>query len=588
MSVNYSSRFSSILPVRNTDIIIIRLIEKGDLKKKNDDTSSLFETNDDTAPSSPKKKRKTTSEPALSMKMATSNRNTATISAGSTLSHMAYRVDFHHLYDSRPLWSSNASEKEKVKALLHNASSFSSGKSHGSSMQHTSHLGDSKVIVVLELPSGGEVSQFAVDGDEDNELTVKVNKHQLTFNPHAITFAGISCGILSAKTDGPETARGGVRVNECGRALKKMQMDNKVENNGKFSFPVHIKLPASVDVSSCKHFTHCFDKSEDNPMQQVFSYWEWDVKIDRVQDRFQEGATVTYSGSNDGGQGGGNHDCNKKGNNQNGNSSGTAGGHGCSNHQQSSSTSHSHSGAGAHRRRQHANKNDDNEDDTMEDINLMSDGSEDEDGDDDYELAHTTFTQQDLDRAVDVAKKIETEKAISQTHRLKDIINDRDVEIMNLYKEVEAKEKEIQSMASDKKMLDKMNDKVVDELRAKLKEERHFFSEKQDALDKVEREKARLEKEYQSLYESTYGENGNQLMLSNGTISPAKRRRTEGGSEAVVSTAVTSSGTPTTEPSLPVVDEIMGPHLDVNDSFASGQVSHSSHSSSVITDESCL
>ena len=78
---------------------------------------------------------------------------------------------------------------------------------------------DSKVIIVLELPVGGQVSGYNV-GDTDDILNVEILKHSLMLNPKALSFSGIQSGILDISTDGPLTARGGIRLAECSKALK--------------------------------------------------------------------------------------------------------------------------------------------------------------------------------------------------------------------------------------------------------------------------------------------------------------------------------------------------------------------------------
>ena len=63
----------------------------------------------------------------------------------------------------------------------------------------------SKVVVVLELPSGGAVTKFCV-GDNDDILEVEAQKHTLMLHPKALLFSGIRAGVLDEATDGPNTA----------------------------------------------------------------------------------------------------------------------------------------------------------------------------------------------------------------------------------------------------------------------------------------------------------------------------------------------------------------------------------------------
>ena len=57
-------------------------------------------------------------------------------------------------------------------------------------------------------------------GDTDDILNAEILKHSLMLNPKALLFSGIQSGILDISTDGPLTARGGIRLAECSKALK--------------------------------------------------------------------------------------------------------------------------------------------------------------------------------------------------------------------------------------------------------------------------------------------------------------------------------------------------------------------------------
>ena len=180
------------------------------------------------------------------------------------LAHLVYKVDFHNTQHSS-LWTSVRSEQDALNAIYRavshqtNKQSNKKGRtSHFSNQQDNDHNmhSESKIIVVLELPSGGAVNRFYIDKSNDDVLHLDIMKHSLMLNPDAIAFAGIKSNIFDKSTDGPNTHRGCVRLNECAKALhafkRKMELSNASSKSNIVT--VSINLPEPVSREHIKHF----------------------------------------------------------------------------------------------------------------------------------------------------------------------------------------------------------------------------------------------------------------------------------------------------------------------------------------------
>ena len=141
-----------------------------------------------------------------------------------------------------------------------------------------------KVIVVVELPIGGVVSSYNV-GDSDDTLNVEIQKHSLMLNPKALLFSGIQAGIFDPNTDGPSTDRGGIRLNECAKALElyrkqemKLKPDKKDGKAGINTMSLTFILPDFVDRKSMQYYSYCFQQTASNDMQYAIAYFEMNTK----------------------------------------------------------------------------------------------------------------------------------------------------------------------------------------------------------------------------------------------------------------------------------------------------------------------
>ena len=141
-----------------------------------------------------------------------------------------------------------------------------------------------KVIVVVELPIGGVVSSYNV-GDSDDTLNVEIQKHSLMLNPKALLFSGIQADIFDPNTDGPSTDRGGIRLNECAKALElyrkqemKLKSDKKDGKAGINTMSLTFILPDFVDRKSMQYYSYCFQQTASNDMQYAIAYFEMNTK----------------------------------------------------------------------------------------------------------------------------------------------------------------------------------------------------------------------------------------------------------------------------------------------------------------------
>ena len=114
-----------------------------------------------------------------------------------TFPHLVYKLDFHKTeMPKQDVWKGN-----DILAGIIQQSKNEFDKENPTEKKKTV----SKVVVVLELPSGGAVTKFCV-GDNDDILEVEAQKHTLMLHPKALLFSGIRAGVLDEATDGPNTA----------------------------------------------------------------------------------------------------------------------------------------------------------------------------------------------------------------------------------------------------------------------------------------------------------------------------------------------------------------------------------------------
>ena len=159
---------------------------------------------------------------------------------------------------------------------------------------------EAKVIVVVELPIGGAVIKFNV-GDTDDTLEIQIRKHALMLNPRALLFSGIKSGTLNLATDGPNTARGGIRLNESSKALEayrkqeqKLKKKSKGGNDASI-MTLTFDLPDFVDRDSVKHYSYCFEQRQNSQLQYAITYFEFDVKDAKAQQEEKEKFTAASS-----------------------------------------------------------------------------------------------------------------------------------------------------------------------------------------------------------------------------------------------------------------------------------------------------
>ena len=238
------------------------------------------------------KKRKTIETDQISSMKTTMHDSPSVVS----LPHLVYKVDFHeNQILQHSVWSGSNADNI-LKNILHETKKKGGGGP-------TNQKNDSKVIVVLELPVGGQVSRYSI-GDTDDTLEVEILKHSLMLNPKALLFSGIQAGILDELTDGPTTARGGIRLNECAKALRVYHSKStwKNRNSGENEqqankMTVSFKLPEFVNRDVFKHYSYCFEKSVDNPLQYSITYFEFDIKDpkEKEDNTFRKAATMYFS-----------------------------------------------------------------------------------------------------------------------------------------------------------------------------------------------------------------------------------------------------------------------------------------------------
>ena len=218
---------------------------------------------------------------------ANANNNQESTSLDVSIPHLVLKIDFHETEeDENGFWNGSASEI--MDHLWEQSEKESNAKSNV-----TQKKKDSKVIVVIEMPNGGKVTHFNV-GNTDDTLDVQIQKHPLMLNPKALLFSGIITGTLDASTDGPNTAQGGIRLNELAKALnayRKKREQKTVQNKNGESDDMFLtfKLPDYVKRDSVKNYSYCFESSSrGNELPYAVTYFEFDVKDPKENEEKEE------------------------------------------------------------------------------------------------------------------------------------------------------------------------------------------------------------------------------------------------------------------------------------------------------------
>ena len=221
------------------------------------------------------------------------------------LPHLVYQIDFHES-QSNNVWCKG----DILKNIMEESTAPKSRKK------------DSKIIVVLELPVGGSVSKYSI-GESDDTLEIVIAKHSLMLNPKALLFSGIETGALNEQIDGPLTARGGIRLNECSKALNEYQtLQNKNTNAGGVShneMSLKFNLPDYVSRENVIHYSYCFQQSQLFQLQYNIKYFEFETKdstVDIKDDPFMKGSSMFFSDGRNNNNGNGNNEANMNSNDQ--------------------------------------------------------------------------------------------------------------------------------------------------------------------------------------------------------------------------------------------------------------------------------
>lgn len=187
---------------------------------------------------------------------------------------------------------SGLSNENILKQILLDAKS--SSQSNGTLLERK--IEDKKVVVILELPSGGTVPKYSLEND-NSVLTIQIKKHPLQFSAAAIQIAGMETGVIK---DEFGSARGQARQLACNKALEPFFNAKSTKNQ------ISIDLEAVVDPKSLREFTYCFSTSKENPMQCAIVYFEADlleeVKTDDA-DNFTKASSVKFQDEEEGGSG---------------------------------------------------------------------------------------------------------------------------------------------------------------------------------------------------------------------------------------------------------------------------------------------
>ena len=114
--------------------------------------------------------------------------------------HLVYKIDFLESKIAATNFWYATNSNDFLKSIIEERELEAQNSTNG-----TRSKAESKIIVVLELPVEGQVSQYNI-GDTDDTLEVEILKHSLMLHPKALLFFGIRAGILNEAKDGPETA----------------------------------------------------------------------------------------------------------------------------------------------------------------------------------------------------------------------------------------------------------------------------------------------------------------------------------------------------------------------------------------------
>ena len=204
-----------------------------------------------------------------------------------------YKINFiENTIAEKSIWTSS-NDDDILKNIFDSAIDASSDKNKVAE--------DSKVVVVLELPVGGSVSQFSI-GETDDTLEVTILKHSLMLNPKAQLFSGIKAGILDYNNDGPHTARGGIRLSECAKALAEYrksheQKENKKGEKENNAMTVIFNLPDFVSRDNVKHYSYCFENPGLNDLQYNITYFEFETKdsTKKKEEDYMKASSIIFS-----------------------------------------------------------------------------------------------------------------------------------------------------------------------------------------------------------------------------------------------------------------------------------------------------
>ena len=248
-----------------------------------------------------------------------SSSNPTSISNDQSSSYITYRVCLPKDNST----TASLSSKERVKRLFNTSNNLNTRKKNET---------EDKIVVVLELPSGGNIDRWVV---EDSTLTIVLVKHPLMFSAEAIQIAGEDTGFIE---DAPDSRRGILRYHACNEAVEAFKTSiiaaSAESTKNALERKIEIELEDVVIPESVVEFTYCYDASEDNKMQCVFAYFEFNVGTKTETDSYIKSSAVSFYGDNNN-----NNNNNAPSNNNNNNNRSTS----ASNNSSSSSSSRSSS-----------------------------------------------------------------------------------------------------------------------------------------------------------------------------------------------------------------------------------------------------
>ena len=228
----------------------------------------------------------------------------ASSSSAVSLPHLIYQLDFSENDDDlQKLWNAS-SEGDFLENII------TQNRSGNNQTASTKKEIERKVVVVFELPSGGEVIQYCI-GDTDDTLEVQVRKHGLMLNPQALLYSGLKVGALDPVKDGPLTNRGGIRLLECSKALQKYTASQKVkqdrgEKNDNNHLSLKFDLPEFVSREKAIAYSYCFDndsnKQNGRNLQYAIAYFEFKTKeaTSTEEEKFTKVSAIHFSDGNNG------------------------------------------------------------------------------------------------------------------------------------------------------------------------------------------------------------------------------------------------------------------------------------------------